>query len=110
MTAEWNKVFFCISTYMRGDFECSEIFKFGYVSRHPNDLQQYWEYVRSYMEDGPEAHYKAIKACLPIAERHETWKEGFDNLPCNWFTRPFYFFISFARVYAMRTSKVEQSC
>ncbi|XLZ68630.1 hypothetical protein ABT364_19050 [Massilia sp. SR12] len=44
-------------------------------------------------------------------------REGFESLPQNWITKPFYFFVSFARVFAMRTSKiprwpewVEQEC
>ncbi|MGL6010861.1 MAG: DUF6708 domain-containing protein [Shewanella oncorhynchi] len=34
----------------------------------------YWEFIRRYMEEGPECVYDEITACLPIKQQRETFK------------------------------------
>ncbi|WP_426320255.1 DUF6708 domain-containing protein [Pseudoduganella sp. R-43] len=123
LTTEWDKAFFCISEYrwdtnvafhiscflMEGKGKhrtATGIFRLGYASKDINEVRNCWEYLRRYMEDGPKQPHRMLKECLPIAKRYETWQEGYARLPKDWFTVPICFLASFARVFAMRTSKI----
>ena len=97
----------------------------SYTSSDVVDLQLHWEYFRRYMEDGPAQPHRMLKICLPIANRRETWWEGFMRLSLllhgsiimQIVATPFTLPASLGRMFAMRTSKiprwpdwVEQEC
>lgn len=80
-------------------------------------LRAHWEFIRRYMEDGPESVIDRVQICLPIKHHHETIGFGMRRLLANgtglktlspamglsaviaMLTLPF-------RVFAMRTSKI----
>lgn len=75
----------------------------------------HWEFIRRYMEEGPAEVTKQIKFCMPIAERRESFKVGFERMFANisalpaifyWLFFPFLFVASMFRIFAIRTSKI----
>jgi hypothetical protein len=83
-------------------------------------LQSHWEFVRRYMEDGPETITGQVQFCLPISERRESLTVGIRRLFVNNFTispvlwlilvplMSFDFLMIPFRFIAMRTSKIPQ--
>lgn len=78
-------------------------------------LQSHWEFVRRYMEEGPDAVARQVRSCLPIENRRESAKFGFRRVFANienaplalyWIAWPICAVIGVARIFAMRTSKV----
>lgn len=91
LSVPWDEVFFCLGALPQRGWEIQghvldadgqtvkETFAFaphGVGAREREMLKQYWEFVRRYMEDGPQAVASEVKACLPIAERRETFAFG----------------------------------
>lgn len=85
------------------EFSCSD-----YVRSH-------WEFIRRYMEDGPEAVSEQVKFCMPVNNRYEKVRVGVERVFANIASAPFAFYwllfpfcavISIFRVIAMRTSKI----
>ncbi|MEM5325044.1 DUF6708 domain-containing protein [Paraburkholderia sp. JHI2823] len=62
-----------------------EQFFFGYSSPKKEDCLRHWEFMRRYMEDGPQAVLNAegFRYCLPIADRKETAYQGWVVLVSN---------------------------
>ena len=80
-------------------------------------VRAHWEFIRRYMEDGPEAVVGRIQRCLPISTRHESIKEGMRRIFGNLANAPrvivwVMFFplilVGVARAFAMRTSRIPQ--
>lgn len=81
-------------------------------------LRSHWEFVRRYMEEGPEAVTGQVQFCLPIAKQRESFMFGLHRLMANSSTNAFYLWpiviMSMAfdllivpfRFFAMRTSKI----
>lgn len=78
-------------------------------------LERHWEFVRRYMEEGPESVSGTVNFCLPIANRREGYcfgllylLSGFNGAPV--FLFPFLFILAFIfsipRYLAMVTSRV----
>ena len=78
-------------------------------------LERHWEFVRRYMEEGPESVSRTVNFCLPIANRREGYcfgllylLSGFNGAPV--FLFPFLFILAFIfsipRYLAMVTSRV----
>jgi hypothetical protein len=52
-------------------------------------LRRYWEFIRRYMEDGPQTAFSTVQICLPIAERKESLRNGFDRMFAEFSGAPF---------------------
>ncbi|MDR0674517.1 MAG: hypothetical protein LBF93_12900, partial [Zoogloeaceae bacterium] len=91
MTEAWEKLFFtlCQNKYGGDDWEVRahrlaadgrtvlETFALGYRSgRASVNLLGQWEFIRRYMEEGPESVLPLIDHVLDIADRRETWWNG----------------------------------
>jgi len=82
------------------------------------DVLRHWEYLRRYMEEGPEAIIEYTPIFLDIANRKETFMEGFRRLYAPFFhlTKtpfvlmfgPWMFFSAIGRHIGMRTSRIPQ--
>jgi len=77
-------------------------------------LYQHWEFVRRYMEDGPQNLYNQVAVILPIDEKKETFFVGFKRLLANFgfiplggiIFLPLVLCLSIGRWIAMRTCKL----
>ncbi|XLZ68628.1 DUF6708 domain-containing protein [Massilia sp. SR12] len=131
-TASWDKVLFNIRCYKKTGIQMWDIVGHilsedgqtivdsftlsSYTSSDAIDLQLHWEYFRRYMEEGPEQPHKMLRICLPLANRRETWWEGFMRLNLlmhgsvvmQLMMLPFNLPVSVGRLIAMRTSKIPQ--
>jgi hypothetical protein len=90
-----------------------ETFSLAMASQSQRIVSLYWEYVRRYMEEGPQAVLSLTPVYLPISERRETWRFGLMRLALDgpWaavlmIMLPLYFLMSLGRWFAMRTSKI----
>lgn len=130
LSVPWNEVFFCIAPCGKGDWEIQghvldkdkktvlETFAFseGAGSKLESEkLKHYWEFVRRYMEEGPESVIDGITGYLPISDRRETFIFGFHRMRFTVGAAPLILQIPIlilntliypARWFAMRTSKI----
>lgn len=90
----------------------------GVTEFSPQDfVRAHWEFIRRYMEEGPEAISNQVQFCMPIDKRRESFRVGMDRVFANiagasfllyWIMFPFCLIASIFRVFAIRTSKVPQ--
>jgi len=130
LSVPWDDVFFCLAPAMQGFWNIrghvldadgrtvKETFSLPIVAgKSAGDRQVmlgFWEFVRSYMEEGPQQAASLVKICLPIAERRERPIDGFRRLHAegslNVFTSLAAAVIAIAiapgRWFAIQTSKV----
>ncbi|MFC7421848.1 DUF6708 domain-containing protein [Iodobacter arcticus] len=130
LSVPWDEVFFCIASAGKGNWEIQghilgkdkktvfDTFAFMLVtsSKAGNAvLKNYWEFVRRYMEEGPESVIEGITAYLPISDQRETFKAAFLRMHFTVGAMPIilqiplllvYLIIYPARWFAMRTSKI----
>ncbi len=93
-----------------------EMFVFGYASPSEEDCRRHWEFIRRYMEEGPQAVINApgFRFCIPIADRKETLYQGWLALVSNdawspvfkWLMLPFHVLFFIGRLVCHATSKV----
>lgn len=91
-----------------------ETFTFGMVSNRKEDLYQLWEFIRRYMEEGPQEAYQQVKYCMPVWDRRESYIFGLKRLIVNFngqpflqlLMMPFLLWYSIGRFIAMHTSKI----
>jgi hypothetical protein len=93
-----------------------EMFVFGYASSNRNDCLRHWEFIRRYMEEGPQAVIDApgLQYCLPIADKRETLYQGWMalvsrdawNPVLKWLMLPFHVLFFIGRLVCRVTSKV----
>jgi hypothetical protein len=93
-----------------------EMFVFGYASSNRNDCLRHWEFIRRYMEEGPQAVIDApgLQYCLPIADKRETLYQGWIalvsrdawNPVLKWLMLPFHVLFFIGRLVCRVTSKV----
>lgn len=85
------------------------------VFRQEDCLRGHWEFIRRYMEEGPEDLHHRVKFCMPIAERRETFRFGVERLFANLSGMPKIVILALSpiillaspfRAFAMRTSRV----
>ncbi|MFY9994562.1 MAG: DUF6708 domain-containing protein [Leclercia sp.] len=127
----WNSVFFTsglnhrkdankdyyISGHVLADDGETVIDTFCLPATHSDrkQLERHWEFVRRYMEEGPESVIGVVDFCLPIAKKREGYRfgllyllSGFNGAPL--FLFPFLFVLAFIfsipRYLAMVTSRV----
>lgn len=93
-----------------------ELFGFGYVSDSRDHCLHHWEFVRRYMEEGPQAVIGApgFSFCLPIADKRETLYQGWialvaedaSNPILKWLMFPIHVTSFLGRLIHRATSKV----
>lgn len=83
-------------------------------------LQSHWEFIRRYMEDGPESINGQVQFCLPISDQRESFTFGAHRLLANSSTNsPGFFVLTLVsmtldmvtapfRYFGIRTSKIPQ--
>ncbi|MFS2005509.1 DUF6708 domain-containing protein [Duganella sp. CT11-25] len=80
-------------------------------------VRAHWEFVRRYMEEGPQAVASQVQFCMPVSAHRESFKGGVERVFANiaaapfllyWLLSPLCLVVSLARVVAMRTSKIPQ--
>jgi len=130
LSVPWDTVFFTVRSFRSSGFENQEIvghiladdgvtitdtFPLGVIMAD-DDVRKHWEYIRRYMEDGPQELLVKTYCYLPIAFRKETYLFGlrrlFEILPgvvVVWVIGfPLFFVHSLGRWIAMQTSKIPQ--
>jgi hypothetical protein len=93
-----------------------EMFVFGYASPSRDHCLRHWEFIRRYMEEGPQTVIDApgFLDCLPIADKRETLYQGWIALAsqdawnpvAKWVMFPFHVFFFLGRLVCRVTSKV----
>lgn len=90
-----------------------ETFAFAMDWEEIKDIHRHWEYLRRYMEDGPQTLLEYTPVYLPIVDRYETYSFGFFRLVFNfpglilaWLLAPVFFLFSLGRYFAMHTSEI----
>jgi len=80
-------------------------------------VRPHWEFIRRYMEEGPQELVQGVQFCLPISDRRETLKAGFRRLLLNFsgeaaittiLMSPLYAWMLIGRRIAVMTSKIPQ--
>lgn len=130
LSVKWNDVFFCLTHAGQGFWNIvghvldkdgktvKETFPlpvFNGGSQVAKDqLRQYWEFIRRYMEEGPKDAAQRVEFLIPIANRRETLAEGFHRMHAEGGSNVIMSVIFAAlatvsapgRWFAMRTSKI----
>lgn len=125
LTLPWDQVPFVLKTsggritsyYISGlVLEDSKTIKDEFIIGHAFAVENFWEFIRLYMEEGPQAIINApgFKYCLPIADKRETVFQGWLALTSEFATSPIlkiiftpFFALSFIGRFVYRwTSKV----
>lgn len=80
-------------------------------------VRAHWEFVRRYMEDGPQAVSSQVQFCMPVDTRRESARVGVERVFANivgaplllyWLLVPVCLVVSAFRFIAMRTSRIPQ--
>ena len=111
-----NKDYY-ISGHVLADDNKTVIDTFCLPATHSDreQLERHWEFVRRYMEEGPESVIRVVDFCLPIAKKREGYRfgllyllSGFNGAPLFLFPLLFVlaFIFSVPRYLAMVTSRV----
>jgi hypothetical protein len=132
LSVPWDSVFFCLGSLRQGNWEVqghiladdgvtvTESFcafpQVGGSSFERDQLKCHWEFIRRYMEEGPQDAYERVKICLPIADRrervsfgfHRIHAEGTGNIITQLIAALMAVLILPGRWFAMRTSKIPQ--
>ncbi|QOY95473.1 hypothetical protein IM543_06315 [Massilia sp. UMI-21] len=78
-------------------------------------VRAHWEFVRRYMEEGPQEILSQIQFCMPIDQKRENVSLGFERIFANFAGAPallyfamfpFCFVVSVFRIFAIQTSKI----
>ena len=97
LEAEWDKIYFTLyvakqvagtrwlgicGLVLKDPKTVEERFTFGFTEVSAKDCHRHWEFIRRYMEDGPQAVMDAdgTTYCLPIADKKETPYRGWIEL------------------------------
>jgi len=142
LSVPWDNVFFTIGRGNRGIYQhwdvrghilaqgedkalIMETFSLSYWEVAHEPVRAFWEFIRRYMEEGPQEAYKQLEMCVPVDNRYEPFRFGFEKLVGNahgfplgqLFLLPYFFLTSLARYFAMQTSdipvwpkSVEEAC
>lgn len=78
-------------------------------------VRAHWEFVRRYMEEGPQEVSSQVQFCMPVDGRRESFQVGMERIFANFAGAPFPIYlimfpfcltVSIFRWFAMRTSKI----
>lgn len=78
-------------------------------------VRSHWEFIRRYMEDGPQSVSSQVQFCMPIDGRRESAKVGIERTFANIASAPYILYlvlwpycavVSVLRLIAMRSSKI----
>ncbi|QYF91737.1 hypothetical protein KY495_13105 [Massilia sp. PAMC28688] len=140
LTAGWDQIFFTMGHLpqwneweVRGHILAAdkvtvlETFPLSYVGEFDlqgvkagRRLQQdfvrgHWEFIRRYMEDGPQAVSAQVQFCMPIDREKESLANSVERVFANiagapaalrWILWPWCLMVAIGRVFAMRTCKI----
>ncbi len=127
LSVPWDEVFFAIEyegsrlgnikghVLDKDGKTVMETFAFSAVSTSREILLGHWEFLRRYMEEGPEAAFEEIHYCMPVDGKYESFNSGMERTFANDFGAfpgsglilwPLNFITSLARYFSMRTSKI----
>jgi amino acid transporter len=131
MTEDWDKLYFTLCESKFGNWEVRghrldedkktvlETFALTYFGHYDVDRENpliwaQWEFVRRYMEEGPEKLAGQVEWVMDIAEKRETFARGFWRQyaefapipPVAWLMSPLLFIYNIGRWIATRTSKI----
>jgi hypothetical protein len=144
LSIPWDQVFFTLGHILPWDewevrghvldadnVTVRETFALSYVgSLSPDDVAKgntqyssqdfvraHWEFIRRYMEDGPQSVSGQVQFCMPVNRRREGFRVGAERVFANfagapfliyWVMFPFCSVVSIVRWFAMRTCKIPQ--
>ena len=129
LTVPWDEVFFTLCKGqvlghwdIRGhvldadNVTVKESFALGMPWVDQDVLRQNWEFIRRYMEHGPQGIVDLAPMYLPIATHREPWVSGLQRLLLivsgslvgHTILLPFFILFSFGRVIANHTSRIPQ--
>ncbi|WP_156885871.1 DUF6708 domain-containing protein [Massilia niastensis] len=144
LSTSWEKIFFTLGHMPQWDewevrghvleadnLTTQETFALSYVGMlNPQDtavgavhfsdqdfVRAHWEFIRRYMEDGPQAVSSQVQFCMPVDKCRESPRVSVERVFANiagapfilyWILFPFCLVVSLFRLIAMRTSKVPQ--
>ena len=91
-----------------------ETFAFYNITGAAAGVEELWEYMRRYMEEGPKGAYDNVRFSLPIGDRKEPFWFGFlclemvfnQHAVAQLLFSPLFFLIAIGRFVASRTSKI----
>lgn len=133
LTADWDKLFVTMTPCPKGtgpsqDWDIRahvmaddgetvlDTFAFDFVwdDGELDVLRGHWEFLRRYMEDGPEDAHKLVGVCMPIAEHRETLRFSLNRFHVNfmgglwlWYMLlPYWLLCVVGRIISMWTSRV----
>jgi len=131
LSVPWDKVFFTLMYHSLGNWEVVghllsedgqtvlDTFPLSMRSIRDDDnpdtlLYQQWEFVRQYMENGPEKLYNQVSIVMAVADKKETFLTGCKRIFANFGTNPLALLlvspillcVSIGRWIAMRTCKI----
>lgn len=78
-------------------------------------VRAHWEFIRRYMEDGPQSVIDGVDFCMAVDRQRERFSNGVERVFANiaggpwliyWLMAPFCFAVSLLRFLAMQTSKI----
>lgn len=130
LSVPWDDVFFCLGSLRQGNWEIQghvldadrktvkETFcAFPQISGNKFErdlLKMHWEFIRRYMEEGPQDAFQRTTICLPIADQrervafgfHRMHVEGTGNVITQLMAACMAIFILPGRWFSMQTSKI----
>lgn len=80
-----------------------------------DNVRAHWEFIRRYMEEGPEQVSQIVQFCMPVADRKETPATAFHRVFANFagdnplsliLISPFCFWVILGRLFATATCKI----
>lgn len=103
------------STMTERDMKPQQVFQGVPYYAKDDYIRGHWEFIRRYMEDGPQELTKQIQFCMPIDQKRESFSNGLERVFANFagapillylLMFPFNLAVGLFRYFAMQTSKV----
>lgn len=104
LVADWNKLFFTLSPCRKGAVPGQNWDIRGHVladdgktvldtfalSMHIDEvalegLREFWEFVRRYMEEGPQEAHKLVEVCMPLNSKRESLAFAYQRFSMNFY-------------------------
>ena len=65
-----------------------DTFSFSVDSTDQDELRSHWEFMRRYMEEGPQDAYKRVEVCMPLNGQKESFRVAFSVFYMNFKEQP----------------------